>query len=88
MKKLTIVLAALATIAVAAPTIANAEGLFGLHVGGERDHGNRDRGEMHRDGGRDRGGMRGEVHRDGDRNRGGMRSEMGGDRRRYGDSAR
>lgn len=88
MKKLTIVLAALATIAVAAPTIASAEGLFGLHVGGERDHGNRDRGEMRRDGGRDRGGMRGVVHRDGGHDRGGMRSEMGGDRRNYGDSAR
>lgn len=37
MKKLSYVLAALATIAVAAPTIASAEG-FGVYVGGDRDH--------------------------------------------------
>ena len=64
MKKLTVVLAALATIAVAAPTIANAQE-FGVQVGGDRNYGYRDRGEM---------------HRDGYRHRGGMRFEMGGDR--------
>ena len=73
MKKLTFVIAALATIAVAAPTIASAEE-FGVRIGGDRDHGDRDRGEMHRDGDRNRGGMRvemrGERHHDGDwRNR-------------------
>jgi hypothetical protein len=36
MKKLCYVLAALTTIAVGAPTIANAEG-FGVYVGGDRD---------------------------------------------------
>ena len=64
MKKLTFVIAALATIAVAAPTIASAEE-FGVRVGGDRDHG-----EMHRGGDRDRGGMRvemrGDRHHDGD----------------------
>ena len=63
MKKLTFVLAALATIAVAAPTIASAEE-FGVRVGGDRDHGDRGRGEMHRDGDRDRGGMRVEMRGD------------------------
>jgi hypothetical protein len=37
MKKLCYVLAALTTIAVAAPTVASAEG-FGVYVGGDRDH--------------------------------------------------
>jgi hypothetical protein len=60
MKKLTFVLAALATIAVAAPTIASAEE-FGVRVGGDRDHGDRGHGEMHQDGDRDRGGMRVEM---------------------------
>ena len=63
MKKLTFVLAALATIAVAAPTIASAEE-FGVRGGGDRDHGDRGRGEMHRDGDRDRGGMRVEMRGD------------------------
>ena len=63
MKKLTYVLAALATIAVAAPTLASAEDM-GIRVGGDRDHGDRDRGEMHRDRGHDRAGMRVEMHGD------------------------
>ena len=79
MKKLTFVIAALATFAVAAPTIASAEE-FGVRIGGDRDHADRDRGEMHRDGDRDRGEMR-----DGDRNRGGMRVEMRGERHHDGD---
>ena len=37
MKKLSYVLAALATIAVAAPTVASAEG-FSVRVGGDRDY--------------------------------------------------
>ena len=37
MKKLCYVLAALTTIAVAAPTVASAEG-FGVYAGGDRDH--------------------------------------------------
>jgi Ni/Co efflux regulator RcnB len=63
MKKLTYVLAALATIAVAAPTLASAEEM-GIRVGGDRDHGDRDRGEMHRDRDHDRGGMRVEMRGD------------------------
>jgi hypothetical protein len=37
MRKLTYAIAALATIAVSAPTIANAAG-FGVYVGGDRDY--------------------------------------------------
>jgi hypothetical protein len=37
MKKISYVLAALATIAVAAPTVASAEG-FGFRIGGDRDY--------------------------------------------------
>jgi hypothetical protein len=37
MRKLSCVLAALATIAVAAPTVASAQG-FSVHVGGDRDY--------------------------------------------------
>src|SRR3979490_2574541 len=37
MKKFSCVLAALATIAVAAPTVASAEG-FGFRIGGDRDY--------------------------------------------------
>ena len=37
MKKVSYVLAALATIAVAAPTVASAEG-FGFRIGGDRDY--------------------------------------------------
>jgi hypothetical protein len=42
MKKVSCVLAALATIAVAAPTVASAEG-FGFRVGSDRDYYYRDR---------------------------------------------
>ncbi|HSQ20056.1 MAG TPA: hypothetical protein VLR92_06740 [Blastocatellia bacterium] len=42
MKKLSCVLAALATIAVAAPTVASAEG-FGIRIGSDRDYYYRDR---------------------------------------------
>jgi hypothetical protein len=42
MRKLSCVLAALATIAVAAPTVASAQG-FSLRVGGDRDYYYRDR---------------------------------------------
>jgi hypothetical protein len=76
MRKLSLALAALATIAVAAPTIASAED-FGVNV---RVGGDRDRGEYreHRDfrGARaefrdhDRGWHRGWEHRDWDRDRG------------------
>ncbi len=37
MRKLSCILAALATIAVAAPTVASAEG-FSLRIGGDRDY--------------------------------------------------
>ena len=77
MKKLAYVFAALATIAVAAPTIASAEE-FGIRVGGDRD-GYRDRGELSGDrdfrgaraeygyGEHDRGLHRGWYHHDRDR---------------------
>jgi hypothetical protein len=42
MKKVSCVLAALATIAVAAPTVASAEG-FSVRIGGDRDYYYRDR---------------------------------------------
>jgi hypothetical protein len=69
MKKVSYVLAALATIAVAAPTVASAEG-FGFRIGSDRDY--------YRDGGyyrgpraefyrHDRGYHRGWYDRDGDR---------------------
>ena len=45
MKKLSYVLAALATIAVAAPTVASAEE-FGFRIGGDRDY-YRDRGDYY-----------------------------------------
>jgi hypothetical protein len=67
MKKLAYVIAALATIAIAVPTIASAEEV-GIRVGGDRDHGDRDRGEMHRD--HDRGGMRVEMRGERDHDRG------------------
>ena len=66
MKKLTYVLAALASIAIAVPTIASAEG-FGVNVSGDREHGDRDRGEMRR--GHDRASMHVEM-RGGDRDHG------------------
>jgi Ni/Co efflux regulator RcnB len=69
MKKLTYVLAAIAAIAVAVPTLASAEEM-GVRVGGDRDHGDRDRGEMHRDRDHDRSGMRSEMRGDRDHDRG------------------
>jgi hypothetical protein len=67
MKKLSCVLAALATIAVAAPTVASAEG-FSFRIGSDRDY-YRDyyrspRAEFY---GHDRGWHRGWYDRDGDR---------------------
>ena len=67
MKKLTYVLAALATIAVAAPTVASAQS-FGFRIGGDRDY-YRDRdyyGPRAEFYGHDRGLHRG-WYRDGDR---------------------
>jgi|ERR1700681_4040424 hypothetical protein len=70
MKKVSCVLAALATIAVAAPTVASAEG-FGFRVGPDRDYyyGDRDdyRGPRVEFYGHDRGWHRGWYHHDGDR---------------------
>jgi hypothetical protein len=69
MKKVSCVLAALATIAVAVPAVANAEG-FSFRVGGDRDYYYRDRDyraprvEFY---GRDRGWHRGGYDHDGDR---------------------
>lgn len=68
MQKLSYVLAALAAIAVGAPTIASATE-FGIHVGGDRDyHHDRDyrgpRAEFYQ---HDRGWHRGWYHHDGDR---------------------
>jgi hypothetical protein len=69
MKKISYVLAALATIAVAGPTVASAEG-FGFRVGPDRDYyyGDRDdyRGPRVEFYGHDRGWHRGWYH-DGDR---------------------
>jgi hypothetical protein len=69
MRKLSCVLAALATIAVAAPTVASAEG-FSLRIGGDRDY-DRDhyrgpRAEFYE---HDRGWHRGWYGRDRDRDR-------------------
>ena len=70
MKKFSCVLAALATITVAAPTVASAEG-FGFSIGSDRDHYYRDRDDYR--GPRaefyehDRGLHRGWYDRDGDR---------------------
>jgi hypothetical protein len=47
MKKLSCVLAALATIAVAAPTVASAQG-FSFRVGSDRDYYSRDRDDYYR----------------------------------------
>jgi len=70
MKKVSCVLAALATIAVAAPTVASAEG-FGFSIGSDRDHYYRDRddyrGPRAEFYGHDRGLHRGWYDRDGDR---------------------
>jgi hypothetical protein len=66
MKKLSCVLAALATIAVAAPTVASAEG-FSVRIGEDRDYyRDHDRGprEFYE---HDRGWHRGWYHRDSDR---------------------
>ena len=68
MKRIAYVLAALATIAVAAPTVASAEG-FGFRIGPDRDY-YRDRdyyGPRAEFYGHDRGWHRGWYHRDGDR---------------------
>jgi hypothetical protein len=67
MKKVSYVLAALATIAVAAPTVASAEG-FGFRFGGDRDYYRDDyRGPRAEFYGHDRGYHRGWYNRDGDR---------------------
>jgi hypothetical protein len=68
MKKISYVLAALATIAVAAPTVASAEG-FGFRIGGDRDY-YRDRdyyGPRAEFYGHDRGWHRGWYNHEGDR---------------------
>ena len=65
MKKLAYALAALATIAVAAPTAASAQS-FGFSVGADRDY-YRDRDYGPRFYTHDRGLHRGWYHRDGDR---------------------
>jgi len=71
MRKLACVLAALATVAVAAPTVASAEG-FSFRVGSDRDY-YRDYYRDYRSGprvefyGHDRGFHRGWYHNDGDR---------------------
>ena len=64
MKKIALIVATLAAMAVSVPTIASAQGVE-LRIGGDRDRGEM-RGEMRGD--RDRGEMRG------DRDRGEMRS--------------
>jgi hypothetical protein len=65
MKKLTYVLAAVATLAIGAPTISNAAG-FGVYVGGDRDdYGPRARIYEH-----DRGWHQGWYHHDRDYDRG------------------
>lgn len=65
MRKLTYALAAVATLAVGAPTIANAAGV-GVYVGGDNDHyGPRARGYEH-----DRGWHRGWYNHDRDYDRG------------------
>lgn len=67
MKKLSCALAALATLAVAAPTVASAEG-FSVRIGGDRDY-YRDeyRGPRAEFYGHDRGWHRGWYDRDADR---------------------
>ena len=82
MKKRTCVLAALAAIAVSAPTIASADDI-GIRIGGDRDHGDRERGEMHRDHDRERGGMRVEMRGDRDHERGGWRNHVVIEHRRH-----
>lgn len=64
MKKICFALAAFATVAVAAPTIASAEE-FGFHIGGGRDY-YRDRDYVY-DRGHDRGWHRGWYNHDRDR---------------------
>ena len=69
MKKLAYALAAAATIAVAAPTVASAQG-FGVYVGSDRGYyGDRYDGPRIRYYGHDRGLHRGWYHRDYDRDR-------------------
>lgn len=71
MKKLSYVLAALATVAIGAPTMASATE-FGFHVGGDRDYyRDRDyRGPHAKFYEHDRGWHRGWYHHDYDRDRG------------------
>ena len=66
MKKLSCVLAALATIAVAAPTVASAQG-FSVRIGGDRDYYDGPRARIYA---HDRGWHRGWYHRDRDYDRG------------------
>lgn len=66
MKKLSYVLAALATIAVGAPTIASATE-FGVHIGGDRDYYRGYRGPRAEFYEHDRGWHRGWYHHDHDR---------------------
>jgi opacity protein-like surface antigen len=69
MKKLAYALAAAAAIAVAAPTVASAQG-FGVYVGGDRGYyGDRYDGPRARFYTHDRGWHRGWYHRDMDRDR-------------------
>lgn len=66
MRKLAYAIAALATIAVSAPTIANAQG-FGVYVGGDRgSYGDRYDGPRFRVYEQDRGWHRGWYHHDRD----------------------
>jgi hypothetical protein len=66
MRKLTCALAAAATLAIAAPTLANAGG-FGVYVGGDHDrYGDRYDGPRARFYGHDRGWHRGWYHHDRD----------------------
>jgi hypothetical protein len=88
MKKFILVVAALATLAVSAPTIASAQGVD-VRIAGDREI-NRDRGEFRGD--RDRGEIRGDRDR-GDRDRGEIRGdrdrrEMRGSRDEYRDRDR
>jgi hypothetical protein len=66
MKKVSFILAALATIAVAAPTVASAQS-FGFSVGPDRDYYYGDRGPRAEFYGHDRGWHRGWYHHDRDR---------------------
>ncbi|MGV7218073.1 hypothetical protein [Bradyrhizobium sp. UFLA05-112] len=70
MRKLTYALAAAATLAISAPTIANAAG-FGVYIGGDRDYyGDRYDGPRMRFYDHDRGWHHGWYHHDRDYDRG------------------